>query len=97
MQIKTRDGSTSDAFFFLAFGFAVRDDKLRVTCFTLRNQIQETAFLVQVVLKLRFLVFDFGVYAAGGTERCAAIVVRCTACAMHGTDLAHGATGHSAR
>eukprot|EP00961_Rhodomonas_salina_P106459 1433680-Rhodomonas_salina.2 len=27
----------------------------------LRNQIQETAFLVQVVLKLRFPVFDFGV------------------------------------
>eukprot|EP00961_Rhodomonas_salina_P187041 2525688-Rhodomonas_salina.1 len=30
---------------------------------TPRNRRQETALLVQVVLKLRFLVFDFGVYA----------------------------------
>eukprot|EP00961_Rhodomonas_salina_P217739 2942559-Rhodomonas_salina.1 len=30
-------------------------------CVTLRNRMQETAFLVQIVLKLRFLVLDFGV------------------------------------
>eukprot|EP00961_Rhodomonas_salina_P063404 851930-Rhodomonas_salina.2 len=30
----------------------------------LRNQMQETAFLVQIVMKMRFHVFDFGVYAA---------------------------------
>eukprot|EP00961_Rhodomonas_salina_P190923 2576038-Rhodomonas_salina.2 len=30
--------------------------------YTPRNHIQETAFLVQIVLTLRFLVFDFGVY-----------------------------------
>eukprot|EP00961_Rhodomonas_salina_P279802 3779688-Rhodomonas_salina.1 len=30
---------------------------------TLRNQIQETALSVRFVLRVRFLVFDFGVYA----------------------------------
>eukprot|EP00961_Rhodomonas_salina_P279808 3779772-Rhodomonas_salina.3 len=33
-----------------------------------RNQIHETAFLVQIVVKLRFLALDFGVYAISGTE-----------------------------
>eukprot|EP00961_Rhodomonas_salina_P304789 3941729-Rhodomonas_salina.2 len=31
---------------------------------TLQTQIQETAFCVQFVLKMRFLVFDFGVLCA---------------------------------
>eukprot|EP00961_Rhodomonas_salina_P297414 3937208-Rhodomonas_salina.5 len=30
----------------------------------LQTQIQETAFLVQIVLKMRFLVLDFGIPAA---------------------------------
>eukprot|EP00961_Rhodomonas_salina_P008718 118475-Rhodomonas_salina.1 len=32
---------------------------------TLQTQIQETAFLRQIVLKMWFLVFDFGVYQIG--------------------------------
>eukprot|EP00961_Rhodomonas_salina_P060750 815594-Rhodomonas_salina.2 len=35
---------------------------------TPRNQTQETAFLVQIVLRLRFLVLDFGVQAADGVR-----------------------------
>eukprot|EP00961_Rhodomonas_salina_P275294 3719128-Rhodomonas_salina.2 len=37
---------------------------------TPRNQTQETAFLMQIVLKLRFLVLDFGVWGiARGSRR----------------------------
>eukprot|EP00961_Rhodomonas_salina_P130705 1759578-Rhodomonas_salina.1 len=32
-------------------------------CRTVSNETQETAFLVQFALKVRFLVFDFGVFA----------------------------------
>lgn len=35
----------------------------RLSYCTVRNQIYETTFLVQSVLKWRLLVFDFGVYA----------------------------------
>eukprot|EP00961_Rhodomonas_salina_P024793 333914-Rhodomonas_salina.1 len=35
---------------------------------TPRNQIQETAFLVQIVLKLRVLVLNFGVRSPGDTD-----------------------------
>eukprot|EP00961_Rhodomonas_salina_P026661 360240-Rhodomonas_salina.2 len=38
---------------------------LSAQCGTPRNQIQETAFLQQIVLKKRFLVFDFAVYCPG--------------------------------
>eukprot|EP00961_Rhodomonas_salina_P276342 3733130-Rhodomonas_salina.1 len=38
------------------------NQKLRSHSTTLRNQIRETAFLVQILLKMRFLVLDFRVY-----------------------------------
>eukprot|EP00961_Rhodomonas_salina_P159501 2147981-Rhodomonas_salina.1 len=62
---------------------------------TPRNQMQEIAFLVQMVLKMRFLVFEFGVYVFSGTDlaygryTCAHICLR--ACyALAGTGLAYG-------
>eukprot|EP00961_Rhodomonas_salina_P259724 3509783-Rhodomonas_salina.1 len=42
-------------------------ERTRVAC-TLRNQIQETAFLVQTVLKMRFLVYDFAVFVVPGID-----------------------------
>eukprot|EP00961_Rhodomonas_salina_P097021 1305224-Rhodomonas_salina.2 len=35
---------------------------------TVRNQVQETAISVHCVPRIRFLVFDFGVYPVPGTE-----------------------------
>eukprot|EP00961_Rhodomonas_salina_P260279 3517477-Rhodomonas_salina.5 len=45
-------------------GSKARWRRMKTKTRTPRNQIQETAFLVQIVLKVRFLVFDFGVYEA---------------------------------
>eukprot|EP00961_Rhodomonas_salina_P104235 1403080-Rhodomonas_salina.1 len=49
---------------------------------TLQTPKQETAFLVQTVLKTRFLVLDFRVYAVG----------LCLCYGISGTDVGHRAT-----
>eukprot|EP00961_Rhodomonas_salina_P232791 3145240-Rhodomonas_salina.2 len=38
-----------------------RNDRLKTTPSTVRNLVQETAFLVQIVREMWVLVFDFGI------------------------------------
>eukprot|EP00961_Rhodomonas_salina_P161992 2182100-Rhodomonas_salina.1 len=55
--------------------------------------LQETAVLAQFVLKTRFLVLNFGVYAISGTALAYGATMGLHTCyAMSGTKLAYGAT-----